>query len=198
MNLEVKSAGKSGGADHADGVFAESDLWISDGADDSRVEVCEAVHKVHDLAGVDVTKQAVDGEVAPSGVVFHRAPLIVLGDEQLGALFIFDLARRGAKGARLDHLGSIKHVYDFESSTDDAAVSKQPMDLLWRRACCRVEILGSQTKVEISHAPADKKGLVTASPELANHLNGIRIHALGRDRGSFRGCAVVRHDSRDP
>ncbi len=64
MNLEVKSAGKSGGADHADGVFGEASVGVADDADEALIEIFETAGMINDGEVGGVIEEGIDGEVA--------------------------------------------------------------------------------------------------------------------------------------
>ena len=96
-------------------------------------------------------------------------------------VFLLDLARIRAKGRRLNDLRPEEDVRQAEPASDDAAVSKEPLDLLRRGAGGDVEVLGLAPEEQIAYAPSNQEGRVIVPRQPLNHLRGVRIDLLRRD-----------------
>ena len=67
---------------------------------------------------------------------------------------------------------------ELEAASDDAAVSKQPPDLLRRRARRHVEVLGTTSEVQVAHAAADQIGLMAGPEKLPHDLERVGVDLL--------------------
>ena len=176
LDREVEPGGELDRPDHPDRVLAEPDLGVADRADDAAVEVGHAVDEVDDPTGVEIVEQPVDGEVAPARVLLDRAPLVVVGDQEVVALLgLVALARVGPEGARLDDLRAEEHVGELEPAADDPAVAEHPADLLRTSARRDVEVLGFAVEIQVADAAADQVGFVVGREQLANDLERVGV-----------------------
>jgi hypothetical protein len=116
---------------------------------------------VDHLLGLDVVKEAVDGEVAPPGILFGCPEDVVPPDQQIAGLgrgavvvVVLHLPRVGAKGGRLDDLRTEEDVGQPKAAADDPGVVKAAFDLLRGGAGDDVEVLRLEAEQEVAHAAA--------------------------------------------
>src|SRR5690606_18894267 len=131
LEMEAEAGGEVDRPDHAHGVFAEARRRFADRADDATLEVRDAVDEVDDPLVLHVVEEAVDREVAAPRVVLDRAPLVVVGDEEV---LVARVRRRGAERAGLDDLMAEEDVDELEPTPNDPAVAKQLANRFGRRA----------------------------------------------------------------
>jgi len=81
-------------------------------------------------------------------------------------------------------------VGQAEAATDQAAIAKEPPDLLRMRVGSDVEVLGLALEQEIADAAADQIGLEAGRGEAVKDLEGVRINALSGD-----GVLAARPDA---
>ena len=73
----IELGGKTHGADDAHRVFAVAQRRVANHADDFFLRVGNAIVVIDNDLGFRVVIHGVDGEVAPCGVFFHRAPDVI-------------------------------------------------------------------------------------------------------------------------
>jgi hypothetical protein len=202
LDGEVEPRGELHRAQHAHRVLAEPDVRVADGANQAALEVGHAGDVVDHALGLDVVEQAVDGEVAPAGVLGVAAEDVVPADQELVVVRrVVTLARVGAEGRRLDDLRPEEDVSQPEPASDDAAIAEQLPDFFWSCARRDVEVLRRPVEQQIADASADEVGLEPVSREAPDHLVCIRVDELPRDAhvvGTTSTWGVARQDAAEP
>ena len=108
-----------------------------------------------------------------------------LSRARLAGLFL-RLAGVGAEGGRLDDLRAEEDVRQAEAAADDAAVAKQPPDLVGRGAGGDVEVLGLAAEQQVAHAAADQVGGVIEAAQPQDHLGGVGVDLIRNDLHEMR------------
>ena len=124
-----------------------------------------------------------------------RSPLSA--SEPFSVLFLH-LARVRAKGRGLDDLRSEEHVSEAKTAPDDAAVSKEPLDLLRRGAGDDVEVLGLPPQEQVTYAPSNQVGGVIVTPQPLNDLRGVGIDLIRRNLHFAARPITPAQTSKDP
>ena len=65
---------------------------------------------------------------------------------------------------------------NFKSFANDSAIIEDSLDLVWSGACDNIEIFRSFTHKEVSHATADKVGLVAEFVQTVDDFDSIFIN----------------------
>src|SRR5205823_10212002 len=121
---QVEAGGEADGAEQAELVLAEALARLADGPQDSRFQVLLAADVVDDFAADRVEEHAVDGEVAPQGVLARRAE-----DDGVGVAAVA-VSRVGAEGGDLDLKWPVAaarppHLDDAEAGTNGARAAEK-------------------------------------------------------------------------
>ena len=201
--------GEAHGADDAHGVFAVAGGGVADHAQALFAGVLDAAVVVDHDAGFGVVVHGVDGEVAPRGVFFLRAPDVVAQHAaggidgvfhagQLaaaGALVAADLlglgaVQVGAEGGDFDDLvlapAPEHHMDDAKAPPDDEGPPKELLDLLGRGVGGDVKVLGRQAQQQVAHRAADDVGGVARLLQRAHDVGGAFVDQRGVDAVRLR------------
>ena len=68
LNFKFENRREANGAQHSQSVFREALRWITDGANQPRLEISAAADKVDHFLRDGIEKHSVDGEVAALGI----------------------------------------------------------------------------------------------------------------------------------
>ena len=181
---EAEPGGEADGPERAHRVLAHAHLGIADGGHAAGLEVGPAVHVVDHLAGGRIVEEAVDGEVAPDGVLLGGAEDVVAGDEQV-ALLAGVLGEVGGvlpEGGHLDHLAAAEvDVGQPEAPADEPAVAEDGPHLARVGVGGEVEVLGLVVEQQVAHAAAHEVGLVAHVAQPVDDPQRVLVEPIDRD-----------------
>ena len=172
------------GAEDAHRILAHADVGIADGADEPRAQVGLAADVIDHPALVHFVEEAVDGEIAPAGVLLLVAEDVVVADEEVLGEIGQLVERVGAEGGDLDDLPALViDVGEAEAAADEPRVAEGRLDLVRVRGGGDVEVLGVHSEEQVANAPADEIGGEVGLLEPSHHLHGVGIEPLLPDLG---------------
>jgi len=177
VKLKTEHRGKADRAEHPEVILLEAVLGVSDRADDACIKISPSVDVVHNLAGLGLFKEAVDGEVTSGGIFLRRCK----GDGCWMAS-----VRVGAVGAEGCHVKREAIAQDKDNperfSDRDGLAFEECFDLVGRGRCGNVDIFQRTSEQSVSHAPTCEERLMSSRLQCA--CDGARGGEHGcRDRG---------------
>ena len=175
-DVKVELSSEADGAHHADGVFAEADVRVANGADAASLEVAKAADVVDDGEVVDIVEETVDGIFlgCAEGVVFELVESVRL---------IGDGVRRRclAEGGGLDDLFAKDNMGETEATADEIAIAELALDFVGACVSTDVKIFWGPAKEQITDGTANEVGFVAELGEAVKNLKGIRVDVAARD-----------------
>ncbi len=183
---------------HANRVFTESDLRITNRPYDSITQVFQTSDVVDDGKGGDVVKEGVYREIAPKGVFFGCAKRVVAVNQVIqrvrnavarrrsslrrGVLTLFSWRHLPAECRYLDDLLAEFDVRKTKAAADDPAVPKQLLDLVGMGGRADVEVFGSPPDEQVANTSADQVRRVVGLAESIEHFERVRVDVAARER----------------
>ena len=138
-DVKVELSSEADGAHHADGVFAEADVRVANGADAASLEVAKAADVVDDGEVVDVVEETVDGKVATEGIFLGCAEGVVFELVESVRLIGDGVRRRClAEGGGLDDLFAKDNMGETEATADEIAIAELALDFVG--ACVSTDV----------------------------------------------------------
>ena len=150
------------------------------------LEIFDAADVVDHGEVRDVVEEAVDGEVAPDGVLGGGAEGVVRSDQEVDVArrTRIDVLRLGTPAERgdLDDLPSVEEdVGEPEAPADDAAVPEEAADVLRAGVGPDVEVLRGPPRQEIADGAADEVRLEPGPVQAVENLQGVGVDVAARD-----------------
>ena len=181
-DVKVELGGEADGAHHADGVFAEADVRVANGADAASLEVAKAADVVDDGEVVDVVEETVDGKVATEGIFLGCAEGVVFELVESVRLIGDGVRRRClAEGGGLDDLFAKDNMGETEATADEIAIAELALDFVGACVSTDVKIFWGPAKDQITDGTANEVGFVAELGEAVKNLKGIRVDVAARD-----------------
>lgn len=181
-DVKVELGGEADGAHHADGVFAEADVRVANGADAASLEVAKAADVVDDGEVVDVVEETVDGKVATEGIFLGCAEGVVFELVESVRLIGDGVRRRGlAEGGSLNDLFAKDDMGQAETTADEIAIAELALDFVGACVSTDVKIFWGPAKEQITNGTANEVGFVAELGEAVKNLKGIRVDVAARD-----------------
>lgn len=181
-DVEVELGGEANGTHHADGIFAETDVGVADGADAAGLEVTETTDVINDGEVVNVVEEAVDGEVTTEGIFLGCAEGVVFELVESVRLIGDGVRRRClAEGGGLDDLFAKDNMGETEATADEIAIAELALDFVGACVSTDVKIFWGPAKEQITDGTANEVGFVAELGEAVKNLKGIRVDVAARD-----------------
>ena len=177
LDLEPKLHSEAHGAEQAQPVLAKALRRIADGADAPGLEVCLAADPVVQLVGERIVKQAVDGEVAPQGILACVGEADAAGSSAVGVVAL------GAEGSHLIFVAGLEHHDHAELFADRDGFTEQVLDLIRRGVGGDVVVGGRLAKPGVAHAAPDPKRLKPGLGQAPGQAERAGLEAVGGDVG---------------
>ena len=181
-DVKVELSSEADGAHHADGVFAEADVRVADGADAASFEVTETTDVINDGEVVDVVEETVDGEVATEGIFLGSAEGVILELVETVGLIGDGIRGRGlTEGGGLDDLFAKDNMGETEATANKIAIAELALDFVGAGIGADIEVFGGATKEQITDGTANEVGFVAELGEAVKDLKGIGVDVAAGD-----------------
>ena len=153
LDLEPKLRREPHGAEQAQPVLTEALRRVANGTNALDLKIGLAADPVVQFAGERIVKQAVDGEVAPQGVLSR------VGEAHAAGPSPVSVAALGAKGGHLVLVSGLEHHDHAELSANRDGFMEQPLNLIRLGVGGDVVVGRRLTKPGVAHAAAHPIGL---------------------------------------
>ena len=181
-DVEVELGGEANGTHHADGIFAETDVGVADGADAAGLEVTETTDVINDGEVVNVVEEAVDGEVTTEGIFLGGAEGVILELVETVGLIGDGIRGRGlTERGGLDNLFAKDDMGETEATANKIAIAELALDFVGAGIGADIEVFGGATKEEIADGTADEIGFVAELGKTVKNLKGIGVDVAAGD-----------------
>ncbi len=168
------------GPQHAYRIFPVPSFRIADHAQHAPFQIGQAAVEIHQLFGLRIEVQRIDGEIAPPRILFLRAEDVVA--QYAPVLVRFGRFRVSSAESRdFDCLGAQHHVHQPEAAADDDGAAKQRPHLLRARVGRDVEVLGSDAEKQVADGAADHVTGKTGSAQRRADLRCSRADGVPRE-----------------
>ncbi len=116
--------------DHSDRILLKPFIGITDGADHPCPEIGHPADMVNNGEICNIVEKSIDGDVSALGIVLRCSKTVCPDDIPFLRLYLLEF-RAAPKCRDLDDLPTFEEdLNQSKSSTDDAAVSEEAIDLL--------------------------------------------------------------------
>jgi hypothetical protein len=194
FNRESDPAGVAEDPNHSNRVLEKSFVRITNCSDDAPFEVSHPAHIIDNREVSDIIKEAIDGEITAQAVLLGCSKTVRSNNIPILCLDFFKF-RTTSKSGDLDDLSAFeKDVNKPESATDDAAVSKQGIDLVGMGIGGNIEILRESSDKKITDTSTNKIGQKPVTMESVENLQSLFIDPLSRNRMLGSGNDDGRHN----
>ena len=181
-DVKVELSSEADGAHHADGVFAEADVRVANGADAASFEVTETTDVINDGEVVDVVEETVDGKVATEGIFLGSAEGVILELVETVGLIGDGIRGRGlTERGGLDNLFAKDDMGETEATANKIAIAELALDFVGACVSTDVKIFWGPAKEQITDGTANEVGFVAELGEAVKNLKGIRVDVAARD-----------------
>lgn len=182
--------GKTNGTEHSHRIFRQSDKRITDGTNQTLLEVAQSGAVVDNRKIGNVIGKGVDREVTAEGILFRCAKDIVTKNH---SIFVLEVTGRLVAMVCLSHVSLIGRdgspecgdFQDFvlkvqmgqpETATHETAVAKESFDLAGCCVCGYVEILGGALQEQVADTPTYQVGNEAVVVEPVERAQGVWAH----------------------
>ncbi len=172
-DLEPKLRGEAHGAEQPQPVLAEAFCRGADGADAPGLEVGPAADPVVHLVGERVVKQAVDGEVAPQGILARVGESHAAGAPTVGVVAL------SAEGGHLIFVAGLEHHDHAVLFANRDGFAEQLLDLIRRGVGGDVVVGRRLAKPVVTHAPTHPIRLKPGPGEALGQAVRTGLEAVG-------------------
>jgi hypothetical protein len=172
IDLVAETRGEAHGAEEAEFVFAEAGHGVADGAEGLRGEIFAAADEVDEFFRHRIVEHAVDGEIAPRGVVFGGGER-----DHLRAASV-DVFVVGAEGGHFESAAVFHDKDDAEVGANGLGVGEKVPHFGGFGRGGNVIVVRVESEKFVAHAAAGEirgvAGLLEAAGDVSG--GGFRIH----------------------
>ena len=168
--------------DHSDGVMFKPFVRITNGSDDSSLEVSHPSHTIDDGKICDIVKKAVNRNVPAQGVFLRGPETFRPNDFSFLVLCLLKFRMAAERGDLNDLSPFEKDMDQTKSPADNSAISKEGLDLVETGIGGDIEVFRDPSQEEIANAASHQVGQKTMSTEAIKDLQRLFINQLSGDR----------------
>ncbi len=184
IDSKAKSRRKTHRPEHAQLVFLEALLGISDRANDARIQVGAPADKIQHVVAVQrIHEQSVDGEVAPLHVFFRRLGILHLVGMSAVGIDSIAAKRRHLNGMRMFGWKDVafavfrdRHQHNPELRAHRVGLGKDSQDLVRNGISGDVVVGGFKAQQHVAHTSPGEVSLKAVAAKLANHIDRMLFH----------------------